>query len=204
HLPFAALYSLLRFQFGELFFDILGCLPFADYFLAITLQEIIDRLDANPDRTRRFVFVEILEAEIRRTRLLDDSFDHAIDRRVVSAFEAGNFERHQIRMARRKLRCPNFVVGAARVGILPSVSDVERTGNDAGANFFAEQALKEVVVKRQRVLREDRVAELLELVENFVVEAWVVMVGTRQHDDSNAILALELVEHLARTVADTV
>ena len=38
---------------------------------------------------------------------------HAIDRRIVTAFEAGNFERYQIRVPSRKLRRPHFVIGAA-------------------------------------------------------------------------------------------
>ena len=109
-------------------FDVLRGFPLADDFLAITAQEIIDGLDANPDRAGRLVLVEILEAEIRRARLLDDAFDHAVDRRVVAALEAGNLQRHQIRMPRRELRRPHLVVGAAGVGILPGVGDVERAG----------------------------------------------------------------------------
>ncbi len=56
--------------------------------------------------------------------------------------------------------------------------------------------------QRQRALAEDRVAELLELVQDLVVQARIVVVRTRQHDDADAVLALQLVEHLASLLAD--
>ncbi len=89
----------LRFERCQLSLDVLCGFALADDFLAITAQEIIDGFHANADRARRLVLVEILEAEVGRTRLLDDAFDHAVDRRVVSALEAGDFERDQIRDA---------------------------------------------------------------------------------------------------------
>ena len=41
----------LRFERGQLGFDILRSFAFADDFLAIAAQEVVDRLDANADRT---------------------------------------------------------------------------------------------------------------------------------------------------------
>ena len=40
-----------------------------------------------------------------------------------------------------------------------------------GAHFVAEQALQHILIQRQRALREDRIAELLELFHDFVVQA---------------------------------
>ena len=105
-------------------------------------------------------------------------------------------------MPRRKLRRPDFVVGAAGIRVLPGVADIERAADHAGADFLAEQAFQHIFVERQRVLREDRIAELLELVENLVIQARIVMIRPAEHDDADAVLALELVEHLARAAAD--
>ena len=53
-----------------------------------------------------------LKEKYGRARLLDDAFDHAVNGRVVAAFEVRHFDRHQIRMARRELSRPDLVVGA--------------------------------------------------------------------------------------------
>src|SRR5581483_3498566 len=74
--------------------------------------------------------------------------------------------------------------------------------DDAGANFVAEQALQQVFIEGKRVLRKDRIAELLELVHDLVVEAGIMMIGTAEHDDTDAVLTLELVENLAGATAD--
>jgi hypothetical protein len=44
-----------------------------------------------------------------------------------------------------------------------------------GANLFSEQALQQVLIELESALRKDRIAELLELVQNFVVQS-----GTEQ------------------------
>ena len=66
----------------------------------------------------------------------------------------------------------------------------------AGAHFLAEQPLQQVFVQRQRVLREDRIAELLELIQDLVIQAGIVVIGPAQHDDADAVFALQLIEHL--------
>src|SRR5580704_5139327 len=113
------------FERGELRFDFLVCLALANDLFAVAAQEVIDGLDANSDGAGGLVLVEILEAEVRSAGLLDDALDYAVDGRVVSALEAGDFERDEIRMARGELRGPDLVVGAARVRILPGVGDIE-------------------------------------------------------------------------------
>src|SRR5579885_1065010 len=105
-------------------------------------------------------------------------------------------------MPGRKLRCPDFVVGAARIGILPRVTDIKRAGDHASADFVAEEALEHVLVNWQRVLRKDWIPQLLEFVENLVVQARIVVIRTPYHNDSNAVFALELIQHLARPAAD--
>src|SRR5438128_2622803 len=82
------------------------------------------------------------------------------------------------------------------------VSDVQWAADHPGAHFFAKQPLQQVFIKRQSILREDGIAELLEFIHDFVIEARIVVVGPSQHHDANAVLALELIEHLPRTVAD--
>jgi hypothetical protein len=126
----------LRFQQCQLGFDVLLGLALADDFLAVAAQEIVDRLDSNPDRTGWLVLVEILEAEIRSARLFDDALDNALDRSIMPALEAGDFECDRIMMAHRKLGGPDFVVGAAGVGILPSVGDIERAADDTGSPAY--------------------------------------------------------------------
>lgn len=73
---------------------------------------------------------------------------------------------------------------------------------DARPHFVSKQALQQIFVLRQRVLREDRIPELLELIEDLVIEAGIVMVRTAQHHDADAVFALELVKHLASAAAD--
>ena len=71
-----------------------------------------------------------------------------------------------------------------------------------GPHFLAEQPLQHVLVHRQRVLREDRIAELLELFHDLVIEPRIVVIRPAQHDDADAVLALELVHRLAGASAD--
>ena len=49
----------------------------------------------------------------------------------------------------------------------------------------------------RRVLREHRVAELLELFQDLVVDAGVVVIRAAQQHDAEAVLALQLLQHLA-------
>src|SRR5205085_12366486 len=100
-------------------------------------------------------------------------------------------------MARGEFRGPDLVVSAARIRVLPSIADVERTADDPCTHFLTEEPLQQVFVKRKGVLREDRVSELLELVQDVMVQARIVMVSTSQHDDADAVLALKLIEDLA-------
>jgi magnesium chelatase family protein len=75
------------FVLGDLALDFLVALGLV-HALDVPLQEVMDRLDANPDRAGRLVFVDVLEREIRRPGALDDRFDSGVDRRVVPALEA--------------------------------------------------------------------------------------------------------------------
>src|SRR5580704_5529577 len=192
----------LRFKRCELRLDILLGLTLANDLLAIAAQEIVDGFHSNANRSRWLVFVEILKTEIRSSGLLDDAFDHSVDRRVVPALETGNFERHQIGVARSKFRRPDFVIRTARIGILPGIGNVERMAGNAGSHFLAEQALQQVFVLWQSILRKNRIAKLLELLENLVIQAGIVMVGTSQHHNTDAVFALQLVQYLAGTIAD--
>src|SRR5215469_3799554 len=70
------------------------------------------------------------------------------------------------------------------------------------ANVVAEETLKEVLVDRQRVLRKDRVAEFLELVEDLVIQARIVVIGATEHHDADAVFAFELINHFAGAAAD--
>src|SRR6516162_7221377 len=103
----------LRSERGELRLNVLLHLALADNLFPITTQEIVDRFHANPDGAGRFVLIEILKAEIRGAGLLDDAFNHAVNRRIVSTLEACNFESNEIGMPRRELGGPHLVVGAA-------------------------------------------------------------------------------------------
>src|SRR5579862_9198848 len=105
----------LLFQRGELGLDVFRRFALADDFFTVTAQEVVDGFDADPDGASGLVLVEILEAEVRGTGLLDDALDHAVDGRVVTAFEAGDFEGNQVGMACCELRRPDFVVGAAGI-----------------------------------------------------------------------------------------
>src|SRR5580704_2636805 len=97
---------------------------------------------------------------------------------------------------------PNFVVGAAGIGILPRVGNVERMADHSSANFVAEQPFQEVFVERQSVLREDGIPKLLELLYDFVIETGIVVIGAAEHHDANAILSPELVLYLACPLAN--
>src|SRR5580700_4511507 len=108
----AVFVSQLRFEGRELSLNILLGLALANDLFAITPQEIVDGFDADPDGAGRLVLVKILETEVRRAGLLDYTFHHTIDRRVVPTLETGDFQSHKIGMARCELGGPNFVIGA--------------------------------------------------------------------------------------------
>ena len=110
-----ALAHQVRLKSRELGDYLLLGFPLANNFFTITAQEIIDGFNPDPDRAGRFVFIEIFKTEIRRAGLLDNAFDDAVDRCVVSAFEAGDFERNEIRMPGREFRGPDFVISAAGI-----------------------------------------------------------------------------------------
>src|SRR5581483_12178464 len=57
-------------------------------------------------------------------------------------------------------------------------------------------------IEGQSILREDRITEFLELLENFMVQTRIVMIGPAQHHDADAVFALELIQNLAGAVAD--
>ncbi len=69
--------------------DLRQLAPVAGELLLVAAEEIADGLDADLDRAGGLVFVNVLEAEVRRAALLDDLLDDAVDRGVVPALEAG-------------------------------------------------------------------------------------------------------------------
>src|ERR1700745_3871731 len=100
-------------------------------------------------------------------------------------------------MARCKLGRPDLVICTGGIGVLPHVSNIEWILDYARANFVTEQPVKNVFVDRQRALREDRIAELLELLHDFVIYAGIMVVRTTKHHDTDAVLALEHVQRFA-------
>src|ERR1700733_577452 len=106
-------------------------------------------------------------------------------------------------MPRRKFRSPDFMVRAAGVRIFPRVRNIQRVTDYARANLVAEQALQHVFIYWQRVLRKDRIAEFLEFLHDLVIETGIVMVRAAKHDNTDAIVALKLVEYLTGPAADT-
>src|SRR5262249_34684918 len=78
------------------------------------------------------------------------------------------------------------------------VLDFERIADGARTDLIAEQTFQQIGIHRQRTLREHRVPELLKLFENFVIEPGIVVIWTREDDDADTFLAVELIEDLAR------
>ncbi len=94
----------------------------------------------------RILIEPVLETEVWRAGLLDDSLNHAVDGRIVPTLEARNLQRHQVGMSCRELRSPHFVIGAAGVRVLPGIAYVKRVTDHAGTNFFSEQSLQHIFV----------------------------------------------------------
>src|SRR5207248_3848345 len=157
----------------------------------------------NSDRARRLVFIEILESKVRSSRILDDVLDDRVNRRVVTALEVRNLERDQVGMARGKLRSPDLVVRAGRVGVLPDVADVEGIFDHPSADFIAEEPVEDVLVNWQCILRENRIPELLELFHDLVVHAGIMVVGTPKHYDADSVLALQHLQRFPSTFAQS-
>src|SRR6266496_388458 len=120
----------------------------------------------------------------------------------MAALEAGDLQGDQIGMARRELCRPDLVVRARGICVLPDIADVERVLDAARADLFAEESVEQVLIERQEALREDRIAELLELVHDLVVDAGIMVIDAPKHDDADAALALQFVERLARALAN--
>ena len=74
-------------------------------------------------------------------------------------------------------------------------------GISPGFHLVAEQTPDDVVVDGQAVLREHRVAELLELFQDFVVHAGIVVIRAAQQHHAQPVFALQLFQHLARRAA---
>ena len=72
----------------------------------------------------------------------------------------------------------------------------------AGFDFGSEETPDHVFVDGERVLGEDGITEFLELFEDFVVDARVVVIRAAQDDHAEPVFALELLEHLAGFAAD--
>ena len=70
-------------------------------------------------------------------------------------------------------------------------------GISPDSHVVAEEAPDDVVVDGQRVLREHRIAELLELFQDFVIDAGIVVIRPAQQHDAEAVFALQLLQHFA-------
>ena len=56
--------------------------------LAVAGEKIHDGLDADLERTRGLVLVDVLEAEVGRPGALENFLDHRVERRIVAALSA--------------------------------------------------------------------------------------------------------------------
>src|ERR1700751_3926130 len=105
-------------------------------------------------------------------------------------------------MPGREFCRPDFVVSTGRVAVLPDIANVERVGDNAGADFVAEETIEKVFIERQSALREYGVTKFLELFHNLVIEAWIMVVDATQHHDANAIFALKLIKSFPRLTSN--
>ena len=60
-----------------------------------------------------------------------------------------------------------------------------------GPHVVAEQLPDDVVVDGQRILREHRIAQLLELFQDLVVDARIVVVRTAEQHDAEAVFLFQ-------------
>ena len=58
-------------------------------------------------------------------------------------------------------------------------------------DVFLKERVDDVLVDGQRLQGQNGVADLLELLEDFVVDARIVVVGAAQQDDADTVLGLE-------------
>ena len=106
--------------------------------LPVALQEIADGLDANLDRARGLIFIDVLKGKVGCAGLGHDLLDYGVDRGVVAALEAGELEGHQIRVPRRELRGPHFLRRILAVAVLPGVANVHGVLDEAGLDVLLE------------------------------------------------------------------
>src|SRR4029079_6998364 len=93
--------------------------------LDVAFEEVVNRLDADFDRSTRLVLVDVLEREIRSARSLDDRLDGRVDRRIVAALETRELQSDQVGVARRELRRPHLLIRARGIAVLPDVLNIE-------------------------------------------------------------------------------
>ena len=101
-------------------------------------------------------------------------------------------------MPRREFCRPELVGAVGGEGVLPDVADIQRVRDDSLPDFLAEQALEQILIQRERALRKDRIAALLQFVGNAQVDARIVMIGPSQQDNPHSPFSLQSVEDLAR------
>ena len=111
----------------------------------------------------------------------------------MAALEIGYFQRNQVGMPGREFGGPDLMVRAGRVGVFPNVVDIERMLDRSRPHFLSEQPLQQVLIQRQRALREDRITQLLKLVHDLVIQTGIMMIGPSQHHNADAIFALQLI-----------
>ncbi len=98
------------------------------------------------------------------------------------------------------LRRPDLAGGVLRVRVLPGVGDVHRMLDSPAFTSSPKSFQTMSSSMRQRILREDRIAELLELLEDLVIDARIVVVRTAQQHDAEAIFRSPVVFNTSRAV----
>ena len=93
-------------------------------------------------------------------------------------------------MACREFGGPYFHIAAGRGGCFPHVGNVQRMADDAGAHFITKKALQQIFVQRERILGKHRISALLEFLQDAVVQAGIMVIGPRQHYESQLIFPL--------------
>src|SRR5215813_13478124 len=97
-------------------------------------------------------------------------------------------------MPRSELCSQDFVICTRRVTILPNITDIKRMLDNPCAHFLAKETVQQLFIEGQCTLREDRIAEFLELFHDLVVETGIVVIYAAQHDNTDAIFTFKLVK----------
>ena len=109
----------------------------------------------------------------------------------MAALETRELEGNEVGMASRVLRGPHLLRGVFAVAVLPGIADVHGMLDEPCLDVFPKERVDDVLVDGQRLQRQNGVTDLLELLEDFVVDAGIVVVGAAQKHDADAVLGLQ-------------